>query len=163
MKIEKGRRVRLKVELTAGSDVIEQSVVEFVHGAGTMLPGLEAVLLGLVPGDKREGVLAAKDGFGNPEMHPVKQMRRSEFPADADLSPGTQFFAKGADNGLDVVLRVDKVAGDIVETRLVHPLAEKDLAYKFEVMQVTDPRPPPVPVAALKLQESDDASESSES
>jgi FKBP-type peptidyl-prolyl cis-trans isomerase 2 len=60
-------------------------------------------------------------------------------------------------------LRVDKVAGDIVETRLVHPLAEKDLAYKFEVMQVTDPRPPPVPVAALKLQESDDANESSES
>jgi FKBP-type peptidyl-prolyl cis-trans isomerase SlyD len=160
VKIEKGRRVRLKVELTAGSEVIEQSVVEFVHGGGTMLPGLEAILVGLEPGAKREGTLVAKEAFGNPAMHPAKKMRRSEFPADANLDPGTKFFAKGADNGLDVVLQIEKVSGDTVETRLVHPLAEKDLAYKFEVVQVTDPRPPPVPVAALKLEETDDPSES---
>lgn len=155
VKIEKGRRVRLKVELTAGSDVIEKSTVEFVHGGGSMLPGLEALLVGLEAGAKKEGVLAAKDAFGNPDMHPRKQMRRSEFPADADLKPGTRFAAKGADNGLDVVLQIEKVAGDVVETRLVHPLADKDLAYKLEVVQVTDPRPPPVPVAALKLEDAE--------
>lgn len=155
VKIEKGRRVRLKVELTAGSDVIEKSVVEFVHGGGTMLPGLEAVLLGLEPGASREGVLPAKEAFGNPAMHPIKKMKRTEFPADAKLEPGTRFAAKGADNGLDVVLQIEKIDGDTVETRWVHPLADKDLKYKLEVMQVTDPRPPPVPVAALKLEETE--------
>ncbi len=155
MKIEKGRRVRLKVELTAGSDVLEKSTVEFVHGAGTMLPGLEARLLGLEPGAKKEGVLPAKEAFGNPDLHPKKQMKRSEFPADAELTVGMRFAAKGADNGLDVVLQIEKVDSDVVETRLVHPLADKDLSYKLEVLQVTDPRPPPMPAAALKLEETE--------
>jgi FKBP-type peptidyl-prolyl cis-trans isomerase 2 len=157
VKIEKGRRVRLKVELTAGSEVIEKSVVEFVHGAGTMLAGLEALLVGLEPGAKREGTLPAKDAFGDPAMHPVKKMKRTEFPADAKLELGTKFLAKGADQGIDVVLQIEKVDGDTVETRLVHPLADKDLAYKLEVVQVTDPRPPPMPAAALKLEESDES------
>lgn len=160
VKIEKGRRIRLKVELTAGKDVIEKSVVEFVHGAGTMLPGLESLLVGLEPGATREGVLPAKEAFGNPAMHPIKKMRRTEFPADAKLEKGTRFTAKSPDNGLDVVLQIEKVSGDEVETRWVHPLAEKDIAYKLEVIQVTDPRPPPVPVAALKLQESESEEES---
>jgi FKBP-type peptidyl-prolyl cis-trans isomerase 2 len=155
VKIEKGRRVRLKVELTAGTDVIEKSVVEFVHGGGTMLPGLEAVILGLEQGASREGVLPAKEAFGNPAMHPIKKMKRSEFPADAKLAAGTRFAAKAPDSGLDVVLQIEKVDGDTVETRWLHPLADKDLTYKLEVMQVTDPRPPPVPVAALKLEETE--------
>ena len=90
-------------------------------------------------------------------MHPVKAIPRAEFPADADLKPGLRFAAKGADNGLDVVLEIVKVTGETVETRLVHPLAEKDLAYKLEVVQVTDPRPPPMPAAALGLEEADDS------
>lgn len=155
VKIEKGRRVRLKVELTAGSDVIEKSTVEFIQGGGTMLPGLEALLVGLEVGAKKEGVLPAKEAFGNPQMHPVKSLRRADFPADAKLEVGMRFAAKGADNGLDVVLQIEKLDGETVETRLVHPLADKDLAYKLEVMQVTDPRPPPVPAAALKLEETE--------
>lgn len=156
MKIEKGRRVRLKVELASGAEVIEKSVVEFVHGGGTMLPGLEALLIGLEQGAKRDGVLPAKQAFGDPALHPIKSIPRSEFPADAELAPGTRFAAKGADNGLDVVLQIEKVSGDVVETRLVHPLADKDLTYKLEVMQVTDPRPPPMPAAALRLEETDE-------
>jgi FKBP-type peptidyl-prolyl cis-trans isomerase 2 len=154
VKIEKGRRVRLKVELTAGSDVIEKSTVEFVHGGGTMLPGLEALLVGLEPGATREGILPAKEAFGNPAMHPIKKMKRTEFPADAKLEKGLKFIAKGP-GGVDVVVQIEKLDGDDVETRWVHHLADKDIAYKLEVVQVTDPRPPPVPVAALKLEETE--------
>ncbi len=104
-----------------------------------------------------QGVVPAKEAFGNPAMHPIKKMKRSEFPADAKLETGTRFAAKGADNGLDVVLQIEKIDGDTVETRWVHPLADKDLTYNLEVMAVTDPRPPPVPVAALKLEESEES------
>jgi hypothetical protein len=37
--------------------------------------------------------------------------------------------------------------------RLVHPLADKDIKYAVEVVNVTDPRPPPMPAAALELEE----------
>lgn len=135
-------------------DTLEKSVVEYIHGGGTMLPGLERVLQGLEAGAKKSGVLKAKDAFGNPSMHPSKKMKKNEFPKDAKLRLGERFQAKGPDGKTDVVLAIEKLAGDDVEVRLVHPLAEKDIRYEFEVMSVTDPKPPPLPAKALKLDES---------
>ena len=154
MKIEHGRRVRMKVDLAVvGGDTLEKSVVEYIHGGGTMLPGLEKVLQGLEAGAKKNGVLKAKDAFGNPAMHPSKKMKRTDFPKDAKLTLGERFMAKGADGKTDVVLAIEKLAGEDVEVRLVHPLADKDLRYDIEVLAVTDPKPPPLPAKALKLEE----------
>ena len=153
MKIEKGRRVTVKVDLAVvGGASLEKSTVEYIHGGGTMLVGLENVLAGLEKGAKREGVIKAKDAFGNPSMHPLKKMKRTEFPKDVKLVAGEQFAAKGVNN-MNVVLRIEKISGDEVDVRLVHPLAEKDIKYAVEVVQVSDPRPPPMPGQALELEE----------
>jgi FKBP-type peptidyl-prolyl cis-trans isomerase 2 len=154
VKIEKGRRVTVKVELSiVGGDPLEKSTVEYIQGAGTMLPGVEAVLEGLEKGAKREGVIKAKDAFGNAAMQPMKPMKRSEFPKEAKLKEGERFTAKGVNGGMDVVLHIEKIAGDDLTVRLVHPLADKDIKYSAEVVQVSDPRPPPMPAAALELEE----------
>ncbi|MEZ4366241.1 MAG: hypothetical protein R2939_08115 [Kofleriaceae bacterium] len=154
MKIDKGARVRVKVHLAVvGGDTLEKSAVEYIHGGGTMLPGIEAVLAGLEKGAKRDGVLAAKDAFGNPAMHPVKKMQRSEFPADATLKAGDRFTAKGAAGGGDVVLQIEAADDKEVTVRLVHPLADKDLRYELEVVSVTDPRPPPMPASAIAVED----------
>jgi FKBP-type peptidyl-prolyl cis-trans isomerase 2 len=152
VKIEKGRRVKLKVDLSvAGGQQLEKSTVEYVQGAGTMLPGLEKVLEGLEKGAKRDGVIKAKDAFG--AMQPTKKMKRTEFPKDAKLTVGEKLVAASADKAhMNVVLEIMKVTADDVEVRLVHPLAEKDIKYSVEVVQVSDPRPPPVPAEALELE-----------
>lgn len=143
----------LKVDLSvAGGQQLEKNQVEYIQGAGTMLSGLEKVLEGLEKGAKRDGVLKAKDAFGNPAMHPLKKMKRTEFPKDLQLKVGEQLVAKGVNN-LNVILKIEKVGDDEVDVRLVHPLAEKDIKYSVEVVNVTDPRPPPMPVAALELEE----------
>ena len=143
----------LKVDLSvAGGQQLEKNQVEYIQGSGTMLSGLEKVLEGLEKGAKREGVLKAKDAFGNPAMHPLKKMKRTEFPKDLELKVGEQLVAKGVNN-LNVILKIEKVGTDEVDVRLVHPLAEKDIKYSVEVVNVTDPRPPPMPVAALELEE----------
>lgn len=153
VKIENGRRVTLKVELSVvGGATLEKSTVEYIHGGGTMLPGLEAVLAGLEKGARREGVIKAKDAFGNPSMQPLKKMKRSAFPRDLKLEVGEKLVAKG-ENDMNVVLQIEKVSGDEVDVRLVHVLAEKDIRYSAEVIQVSDPRPPPVPAQALELEE----------
>jgi FKBP-type peptidyl-prolyl cis-trans isomerase 2 len=154
VKIAKGHRVRLKVDLSVvGGKDLEKSVVEYVHGGGTMLPGLEKVLEGLTKGDKRDGVIKAADAFGNPSMHPSKKMARAEFPKDAQLKVGEKFAAKGADDNLNVILLIEKVGEDFVDVKLVHPLADKDIKYAVEVLAVTDTKPPPMPAAALEIEE----------
>lgn len=158
MKIETGRRVTLKVDISVtGGQQLEKKTLEFVQGSGTLLPALERILEGLSPGDKRDGVLKAKEAFGSPEVQakiPLKKMKRSEFPKDAKLAVGERMVAASADaSKMNVILEIASVSGDDIDVRLIHPLAEKDLKYSVEVVQVRDPRPPPVPAQALKLEE----------
>jgi FKBP-type peptidyl-prolyl cis-trans isomerase 2 len=152
VKIEKGHRVTVKVDLSVvGGDPLEKKTLEYVQGSGTMLPALEAVLDGLEKGAKREGVIKAKDAFGA-QQFPTRKIKKTEFPKDAKLTAGERFAAKD-ENKNDVVLLIEKVSGDTVEVRFVHPLADKDIKYILEVVQVRDPRPPPMPAAALELEE----------
>jgi FKBP-type peptidyl-prolyl cis-trans isomerase SlyD len=155
VKIEKGRKVRIRVHLAIlDGDSIEKCVVEYVHGGGTMLPGLETVLAGKEKGAKLDGVLEPTAAFGNASMHPVKKMKRTEFPKDAKLKVGERFAAKGV-NGQDVVLSIEKLTSEEVDVRLVHPLADRKIKYEVEVLNVMEPaRPPPIPAQALKLEES---------
>jgi FKBP-type peptidyl-prolyl cis-trans isomerase 2 len=152
VKIEKGRRVTLKIDLsTTDGKQLEKSTVEYIQGGGSMLGGIEKILDGLEKGAKRDGVLKAKDAFGAMEP-PVKKVKRSEFPKDAKLAVGEKFAGKG-ENGMNVILLIKKVTDTEVDVAYLHPLAEKDLKYSLEVMAVSDPKPPPIPAQALELEE----------
>ena len=152
MKIETGRRVTVRVELSVvDGGSLEKKTVEYIQGSGTMLPGLEKILTGLEKGAKCEGVLKAKEAFGALEL-PTKKIKRTEFPKDAKLAVGERFAAKDEQKN-DIVLQIEKADQDEVLVRFLHPLADKDIKYSLEVVQVSDPRPPPVPAAALELEE----------
>lgn len=153
MQIADGKRVRLRAHLeVVGGKTLEDSVVEYIQGSGKMLPGLENLLAGLEQGARKSGVLPAGQAFGDPTLSPHKQMKRSEFPAGAQLTAGERFTAKGV-NGVDVVLFIHRIQGDDVDVQLMHPLAGEDIKYDVEVLSVTDPAPPPVPAEALNLEE----------
>lgn len=147
VKIEKGKRVRIRVRLAIvdGDELEKDSVVEYFHGQGTMLAGLEKALEGLKAGDKKSGVIKAEQAFGDPSKQVKKQLTRKDFPEDAKLEKGMQFMAKGADNQQDVVLRVVAVKKDQVDIVLLHPYADKDIEFDAEVLTVSDPKPPPLP------------------
>jgi FKBP-type peptidyl-prolyl cis-trans isomerase 2 len=153
VRIDNGRRVRIHVTLAVvGGETIEKNEVEYIHGSGKMLPGLEAALEGLEAGARKQGVLEARHAFGDPALSPRKTMKRSEFPKDTRIVAGGKFSAKGA-NGADVVLSIAEIDGDAVQVQLLHPLADKDIEYTVEVLSVTETAPPPVPADALDLVE----------
>lgn len=157
MKITKGMAVRLHITLTTSDGTVIESSdksgpVDYVHGKGQMLPGLERALEGLTAGAAKEGVIAAKDAFGTEESLPTKDMARAEF-GNAKLDAGMQFEAKGPD-GKPVAFKVVKVGDKTVTVRFLHPLAGKDLKFKVKVVAVKDPSkalPPPPPADALEL------------
>jgi FKBP-type peptidyl-prolyl cis-trans isomerase SlyD len=154
VKIEKGCRVTMKVDLSVSGtgQQLEKSTVEYIHGGGMMLPGLEKVLEGLEKGAKRDGILEPTEAFG--AQQPLKKLKRTEFPKDAKLVAGEKFAAK-AENDMNVVLLLEKVGETEVDVRYIHPLAEKQIKYSVEVLQVSDPRPPPMPAQALELEPED--------
>lgn len=154
VKIEKDKRVRIKVKLQVeDGDVLEESAVEYFHGAGNMLAGLEEELEGLSAGDSKSGVIPALKAFGGEAHRHEKLIPRSEFPKDAELSPGMSFVAGGAD-GQDVVIEILEVGEGELKAVLKHPLHDKNIAFEAEVLSVTDPAPPPLPADALATEES---------
>jgi FKBP-type peptidyl-prolyl cis-trans isomerase 2 len=147
MKVMNGNFVRIDYELRSGDDVIESSKasgpVEYKHGSGQMLAGLEARLEGLGVGDERDGVIPAAEAFGTEETQPKMSIPKANFPKDAAVDKGSRFEAKGP-HGVPVTLEVIETEGDAIVARVVHPLAGKEIAFKVKVLAVRPP-PPPVP------------------
>ncbi len=152
VKIEKNRRVRIKVKLQVeDGDVLEESAVEYFHGAGNMLEGLEEELEGLEAGAKKNGLIPAKKAFGGDAHRHDKSIPRNEFPKDAELKVGSSFLA--GSEGQEVRIEIVEVGDDEVKAVLCHPLADKNIAFDVEVLAVTDPAPPPLPSDLLSESE----------
>jgi FKBP-type peptidyl-prolyl cis-trans isomerase 2 len=161
-KIVKGMKVRVNVELTQmDGTAIEKSSVEYVHGGGTMLKGLEAALEGMSANETKEGTIKAKDAFGLEEDLPTMKLPRAQFPKDAKLEAGLQFEAKDL-SGKPITFKVVKADPNEVTVRLLHPLAGKDIKFKVKVLAVVDPTkipPPPAEAQAVELGADDLAEE----
>jgi len=167
MNVAKGNLVRITFELKVkGGDVIESSEkngpIDYVHGDGKLLPGLEKRLEGMSVGEERSGVIPATEAFGTESQMPTKKLQRKTFPAGTKVEPGLLFEAKGQ-SGQNLNFKVIEVKGDDVTVRLLHPLMGKDLEYKVKVIVIDDPKakkrestaPPPPPADALGIKPDD--------
>jgi len=67
-------------EILDGSFVEGGELIEYVHGYGMLVPGLEVKLAGLAAGDKRKIVVPAEEGFGTHDDELVLEIDRAEFP-----------------------------------------------------------------------------------
>ncbi len=157
MKVRAGQVVRIDCELKIkGGEVIESSAktgpVEYTHGAGQMLAGLEKQLDGMAAGDERSGVIPATEAFGTPETQPTMKLPRSSFPPDAKMEVGQRFEAKGP-TGTPVTLDIRSIDGDAITARVVHPLAGKDVEFRVKVVSVRPPVPKSKPVEELDVKE----------
>ncbi len=111
--------------------------MDYLHGAGNIVPGLEQALSGRKPGDRFDVVVAAADGYGE-RMGPGPQpVPRSAFPKGAEIEVGTQFMAEEP-GGEPVPLWVTKVEPNTIHVDQNHPLAGVDLRFNVEIVAIRD-------------------------
>ena len=133
----------------------EAHPIDYVHGYGMLVPGLEAALVGLETGDEREIVVSAEDGYGEHDEELVLEVERSEFPDPAKVAEGDEFLAESPD-GDDVPMRVVEVKGDSVIVDANHPLAGLALHYKVKVLIVRNATEEEIENAARELAEAEE-------
>jgi FKBP-type peptidyl-prolyl cis-trans isomerase SlyD len=142
MKVEKDRVVTLEYKLsTAKGALIESSVgrgapVAFIHGRGFMLPGLDARLDGMEPGERKTFELPPEEAFGTIEQQQTNWLPRKEFPSDAAQKVGAKFQAKLPQSNLQITLEVIEVENDRLKVRMIHPYAGKTINFEVEVVSV---------------------------
>lgn len=108
----------------------------YLHGAGQIVPGLEAALLGRVAGDRFAIVVAAAEGYGERHSEMLQAVPRAAFPPDAPLEPGMQFEAEGPMGPVAVIIH--SVDPDTVTIDANHPLAGMALHFEVEVVEVRE-------------------------
>ncbi|POP53853.1 FKBP-type peptidyl-prolyl cis-trans isomerase [Zhongshania marina] len=108
----------------------------FVFGDGSLLPGVEAKLLGLTTGAKETFTLAPEDSFGQRNPANIQRFPRSQFGADMVLEEGLVIsFADAARAELPGV--VSEIGEDHVMVDFNHPLAGRNLAFRVEILSVS--------------------------
>lgn len=107
----------------------------FVVGDGSLLPGFEEALFGLVAGDDAQIELAPEQAFGPHRRENVQLLARDRF-RDVELEEGLIVSFAAADGELPGVVR--RVFEKTVEIDFNHPLAGRRVVFDVSILDVTD-------------------------
>lgn len=142
MKIEDKKMVKIHYTLKdKDNNQIDSSVggepLEYMHGMGTLIPGLESKLTGHEAGDKFHVEVEPEFGYGEYKQELVAEVPRSQFDADFEIKVGQRFQAETGAGPM--VVRVIKVGDDKITIDGNHELAGKPLFFDVEVVDVREP------------------------
>ncbi len=144
--IEQDRAVRIHYHLTdADQQVIDSSEgrepLSYLHGHGTLVPGVEAALAGLKAGDEVDAVVAPEDGYGvrDPELDIRVPIDVFEESVRDKLGAGATFEGPHpTHDGQSARFSIIEVADGQVMATANHPLAGVTLHFKLQVVDVRE-------------------------
>ena len=111
--------------------------LNYLHGAGNIIPGLEKALVGKAAGAKQQVVVAPEEGYGEYQAELLQQVPVAAFEGVEQIEPGMAFEAEDAEGNVRRVV-VRGVEDDVVVIDANHPLAGVELHFDVEVVAVRD-------------------------
>ena len=149
MKVENSKMVAVDYTLTVDGRIADRSrpgsPLEFVCGAGMLLPKFEGALLGKEPGDRVSFTLPPEDGYGEIVSEAIVDVPKNAFIlngkiAEEMLYVGNTIPMSNSDgHRMDGTVR--EVGGETVKMDFNHPMAGKTLHFDVEVVAVRDVTP----------------------
>jgi len=123
----------------ADGTVFETSVgrepLQMTLGESRVIPGFEATVLGMSPGETTSTTLAAQDAFGPHKQDLVVQFSRDRMPPDIDPQVGHRMELE-TETGQSIEARIVEVSPEIITVDANHPLAGKDVMLDLELVEI---------------------------
>ena len=114
---------------------IDREPLEFVLGAGTMIPGFEDAVRGMQVGQSKTVTIPAQEAYGEHRDDMVLVIERSQLPEGLNPEVGQRLQMQQPDGGPVVV-----IVTDVTETTLTldanPPLAGKDLTFELKLVEI---------------------------
>lgn len=114
----------------------QDAPLEYLHGTGSIIPGLESELEGKKVGDKFSALIEAEDGYGLRYQELIQKVDREKLSHLPSIEVGMQLQAYDED-GMQI-LTVIEVTDKEVTLDGNHPLAGKKLHFDVEVVDIRD-------------------------
>jgi FKBP-type peptidyl-prolyl cis-trans isomerase SlyD len=109
--------------------------LSYLHGAGQLIPGLEAALEGQAAGATLAVTVPPADAYGERDEQLVQDVSREAFRSIEQLEPGMRFQVKDQ-NGQSRAITVTAVDETTVTVDANHPLAGQPLNFKVDIVEV---------------------------
>ena len=107
----------------------------YLHGANNLIPGMEEGLEGRSTGDHFQIDVAPEKGYGKHDPAMVEEVPRRAF-AGEEIEVGMQFETNEGQ-----MITVTSVGPDTVTVDANHPLADQNLHFDVEVVEIRDATP----------------------
>lgn len=106
--------------------------LEYLHGAGNIISGLEKEMEGLGVGDKKRVEVAPEEGYGIVDPALIIEVPRSAVGFAGTIEPGMRFHAQDGQGGVHA-FTVTGVTDEKIKLDGNHPLAGVTLFFDVEV------------------------------
>jgi FKBP-type peptidyl-prolyl cis-trans isomerase SlyD len=119
----------------------EDGPIEFLQGAGEIIPGLEQALYGMHVGEAKEVSVDPEQGYGEYDAEAYEVVPLDIFPDDVDLELGMPVELYDEENDETLEGFVTEVRTDSVLLDMNHPLAGETLFFTVKVVGVRPATP----------------------
>lgn len=133
--------VGLLYTLTVDGDVLDSTnpdgsdPLEYIHGIGQLIPGLEREIDGMKVGDAKQVTVPPEEGYGEFDPELVVWLPQEDFPKEIPLQVGTQLQMED-DEGTVRVASITDVESDRVQVDMNHPLAGQELHFDISIVSL---------------------------
>jgi len=115
---------------------VDQDPLEYLHGYGNIIDGLEEALTGKKVGEKFKIEVEPERGYGVRDDALVQEVPNDAFSEVEDLKEGMELYAEN--DGEVQMITVLKVADETVTIDQNHPLAGQVLHFEVTVKSIRD-------------------------
>ena len=109
--------------------------LQFSIGGGQVIPGFEAAVVGMAPGESKTETIGAEQAYGPRRTEMVMQVERNQIPDDIPLDVGQQLQLRGPEGQMVPVLVTD-LSDENVTLDANHPLAGENLTFDIELVDI---------------------------
>ena len=141
LKVQDGQIVSMDYTLRVDGEVMDTSSgrepLEFLQGAGNIIPGLEEELYGMAIGESKLVIVQPEDGYGAIDPDAFVDIPREEFPSNIPMEEGIEIQVTDQ-NGNPMSARIDSVNDESVKLDFNHPLAGKELHFDTKIVALRE-------------------------
>lgn len=127
--------VTVQYDLHVEGAHVEGGQIDYLHGHGNIVPGLEEGLAGATVGEERSVEVPPELGYGERMDAELQRVPRNAFPPNAVLEAGMQFHARSPDGDV-IPVWVAGIESGVVLIDVNHPLAGRTLRFEVKVLSV---------------------------
>jgi FKBP-type peptidyl-prolyl cis-trans isomerase 2 len=142
-KVEKGNKIKVHYTGTLNdgnkfdSSHDRGDTLNFEVGAGQMIKGFDAAVLGMETGETKKINLKPTDAYGDINPKALTEVPTQSFPTD--FNPKVDEMVQGSTiDGKPVIAKVKELKESTIVLDLNHPLAGQELNFEIELVEIEE-------------------------